>query len=241
MAVLVTGGSGKLGKGLVKLFPDCFYPTHSELDITNQSAVFDFINRHKPSIIIHAAALTGIPSCENNKELAWKTNVEGTNHLVSAYLRYNRDCYFVYISTACVFQGDRGNYTELDLPYPKNFYSLTKLVGEFVVSQLPKHLVIRTNFVARETWPYPKAFIDRFGTYLFASDVARGVKEAVEANMEGIVHIVGDRKMSIYELAKLITPEVQPMTVAEYNGPPLTVDMSLDTMRWKKYRIGETV
>jgi len=241
MALLVTGGSGNLGKALVKTFPDCLYPTHSEMDITDQSAVFNFIKKHKPEIIIHAAALTGIPPCENNKDLAWMTNIGGTNHLISACLSHIPDCHFVYVSTACVFYGDRGSYTEQDLPYPKNYYALTKLIGEFVVNRLPKYLVIRTNFVAWQKWPHPKAFVDRFGTYLFAEGVARGVKEAVEANMEGIVHVVGDRKMSIYELAKLTTPAVEPMTLAEYDGPPLTVDMSLDTVRWKKYRIGETV
>jgi hypothetical protein len=28
------------------------------------------------------------------------------------------------------------------------------------------------------------------------------------------------------------------MTLAEYEGPPLTVDMSLETIRWKKFESG---
>jgi len=28
------------------------------------------------------------------------------------------------------------------------------------------------------------------------------------------------------------------MALAEYQGPPLTVDMSLSTKRWRKYKIG---
>lgn len=51
------------------------------------------------------------------------------------------------------------------------------------------------------------------------------------------MHIVGDKKMLIFELAKLTTPDVQPMTIKEYFGPRLTMDMSLDTERWKKYKI----
>ena len=41
----------------------------------------------------------------------------------------------------------------------------------------------------------------------------------------------------MYELAKLTTPEIQPMTMNDYVGPQLTVDMSLDTNRWKQYRL----
>ena len=56
-------------------------------------------------------------------------------------------------------------------------------------------------------------------------------------DLSGIVHIVGDKKISVFELAKLTTPEVKPMTIKDYSGPPLTMDMSLDTEKWKKYKI----
>ena len=32
---------------------------------------------------------------------------------------------FVYVSTACVFDGHSGMYDEDDIPYPENFYALT--------------------------------------------------------------------------------------------------------------------
>ena len=43
--------------------------------------------------------------------------------------------------------------------------------------------------------------------------------------------------MSVYELAKITTPDIRPMTIKDYSGPKLTMDMSLDSERWKKYRI----
>jgi hypothetical protein len=51
------------------------------------------------------------------------------------------------------------------------------------------------------------------------------------------VHIVGDSKISMFDLAKKLSPDVGPMTIGDYYGPPLTMDMSLDTVRWKKYTI----
>ena len=41
----------------------------------------------------------------------------------------------------------------------------------------------------------------------------------------------------MYELAKLTTPDIKPMTLEEYSGPNLTIDMTLDTEIWKKYDI----
>lgn len=236
---LITGGSGKLGSSLKKIFPQALFPSHSQLNILSPKSVLSYLNKFKPKLIVHTAALADVRVCEKDKKLAWKTNFEGTRNLVQASEELPAQPYFVYISTACVFYGDRGGYSEEDIPYPKNFYSLAKLIGELAVqeSRLKKWLIVRTNFVLNAPWPYPKAFTDRFGTYLFASDVAKGIKELVKAKKTGIIHLTGDKKMSMYELAKTLSPKVKQITLKDYKGPPLTVDMSLTSKRWKKYKI----
>ena len=235
--MMITGASGKLGTALLGLFPSSLHPTHKELELSNREAVFNYIAEHRPSIIVHTAALTGVRECEEDKLKAWKSNVLGTENLVDACLKHNKQVYFEYVSTACVFDGHRGFYTEEDMSNPENFYALTKLLGEFVVKKLPNYLVVRTNFVAKEKWRFPKAFVDRFGTYLFAEDVAQGIKDVIQAKLTGVVHVCGDKKLSMFELARLTSCDVQPMTLNEYNGPRLTIDMTLDAVRWKKYKV----
>lgn len=239
MATLITGGSGALGTELKKRFKDALAPNHKELEIADKKAVDELFKKNDIDLVIHAGALTGIRPCEDNKQLAWDTNVGGTRNLVEAVLASKRNVQFIYVSTACVFDGHTGMYKESSIPYPENFYALTKLLGEHEVNKLPEYLIIRTNFVAKKKWPYPKAFTDRFGTYLFADGVAEGISDVQKANLQGFVHIVGDKKMSIFDLAKMTTSEVQPMTIKEYSGPKLTMDMSLDTERWKKYHISD--
>jgi len=238
MEVLITGGTGRLGKELVRVFPESLHPTRLELGVEVKSQVDNYISEKKPDVIIHTAAVTSVPYCEENRKEAYETNVGGTENLIDACLNHNSDCYFVLISTACVFRGDVGNYVETDLPYPENYYALTKLLAECVVKYSGlKFLIIRTNFVAREKWPYPKAFTDRYGTYLFASDVASAVKSIVQQKLAGVVHVCGDKKMSMFELAKITTPDVEPMTLSEYHGVPLTVDMSLSSIKTKPFKI----
>ena len=107
-----------------------------------------------------------------------------------------------------------------------------------IVRQHENTCIIRTNFAPKEQWKYPKAFADRFGTYLFSDNSAKGIFDVFEKKEKGIIHVVGDKRISMYELALLAeSKDVSEMTLDEYNGPSLTVDMSLSTKRWKKYKI----
>jgi dTDP-4-dehydrorhamnose reductase len=237
--MLITGGTGNLGRELVKIFPTSLHPTHSEFDITDEKHVSEHISKVRPDKLIHSAALTDIRQCDNDKKKAYVTNVQATRNLVKATAKYSPSCLFVYISTASVFSGDEGGYTEEDIPNPKNFYSLTKLLGEYVVSESPlaNHLILRVNFVSREKYPYPKAFIDRYGAYLFSDDLAVAIKHVISEGIRGTVHICGEEKLSMYDLAKITTPDVQPMTLKDYSGPPLTVDMSLKSARIPPFKL----
>jgi len=240
MVVLITGGTGSLGVELQKIFPENISPTHEELDVTNKEQVKKIFCQNEINTVIHTAAITKIRKCEDNRQLAWNVNVEGTKNLIDEIIHSKLNINFIYVSTACVFDGHSGMYTEKSIPYPENFYSLTKLLGEIEVNRLPNSTIIRTNFVPKKPWPYEKAFTDRFGTYLFADQVAKGIEDIIKEKMTGIVHVVGDKKMSVFELAKMTTPQIEPMTIDDYTGPPLTMDMSLDTNKWKKYRIKTT-
>jgi dTDP-4-dehydrorhamnose reductase len=234
--LLITGGSGKLGTALRTVFPAAAAPGRDRLDLLRRDSIRAFVEAHPPSLVVHAAAYTSVQRAEAERELCWNANVRGTEWLVEAVQAVNADCYFVYVSTACVFHGDRGGYTEADVPHPKNFYGLTKLVGEFVARRMREHLIVRTNFVARERWPYPRAFVDRFGTYLYADEVAAAVRELTAARLTGVVHVAGDRKLSMFDLAALTTDTVAPISMDEVSVP-LTVDMSLASQRIPAYRL----
>lgn len=230
--VLITGGSGKLGKELVKAFQTIpgtktVAPTSKEMNVISKIDVHNAFERYHPNIIIHAAAMTNVRECQDNWQHAERVNVNGTVNI--AKMVEKTGAKLIYISTACVFDGENGPYSETDRPGPKNWYAMTKLIGEKFVLQNPNNLVVRTNFVAREPWPYPGAFVDRKGTYLFAHDVARAIPKVM--HMNGVVHVCGDKDLTMFELARLTTPEVEPITVMGYTGPPLTMDMRLKSNR----------
>lgn len=238
--LLITGARGNLGAELAKVFPEAILAGRAEFDITDDASTLSFIKKTKPAAVIHLAAFTDVVKCEREKSLAWKTNVLGTENVANAIKKTAPSAYFVYLSTACVFRGDRGDYAERDVPDPVNFYGLTKLVGEFVAQWIEKFLIIRTNFVPRMPWKHEGAFSDRWGTYLFADDLARAIKDVMERDLTGVVHLCGDRKMSMFELAKIVSSDIKPITLDEYAAASevhLTEDMTLRSERIKPYKI----
>jgi len=233
---LITGASGRLGRHLREQFPDALGPTRNELDIMNRAAVRQYLTTVRPSMIVHAAAFTDVAAAETDHSRCWAVNVQGTENIVECLEEDVRDCHFVYISTACVFSGLEGNYCEDSVPAPKNFYGLTKLLGEYLARRMASHLIIRTNFIERGPWPHRCAFTDRFGTYLFAHDVAHAIRNLIDTGLRGVIHVTGDKRSSMYELATMISPGVEAMTMAD-TALPLTVDMSLRTVRISPFQM----
>lgn len=239
MTLLITGARGALGREFAALLPHALTPVSGELDVRDTEAVDDYVREHAVDAVVHCAARTAVRYCEEHKEDALDTNVEGTRNICRALARYCSQPSLVYISTACVFPGNDVEvaYTEDDIPQPKNYYALTKLLAEYVVSgwaecaQDRQALIVRTNFAERGPWKHARAFVDRFGTYLYPDVIALRVIELLDAGETGVVHVAGDRRLSMYEFARIADPSVGETNLSEYDGPPVTVNMSLASCR----------
>jgi GDP-L-fucose synthase len=57
--VLVTGGSGFLGKSLQKRRPDWTYLSSTDCDLTDLNQTMEFVGDHKPDAVLHLAARVG--------------------------------------------------------------------------------------------------------------------------------------------------------------------------------------
>lgn len=244
--ILITGASGNLGREFAKLFPEALTPSHEELPVEDELMVDEYIRMNKPKILIHLAAMISPLKCEENKREAWNINVIGTETLLRACEKYVPSCYFIYMSTPCVFDGtDKEPKEEEHYTAPENYYGYTKAIAEKYVSLSNlEWAIVRGNFIPRGEYPYPKAFTDRFSNYLFAEHIAQGIKDVIEAREEGIIHIVGKEILSMYELAKKCPNGniIQGLKLDEYYkenpfSPKLTQYMILKNTRWKEYDI----
>ena len=138
--ILVTGGAGYIGSILIPFLLDKAFKTsvydlllyggHSLLPfISNKN--FSFINgdvRDKESlarsikkndVIIHLAAIVGLPACSKDKRLAHSINVQGTKNVVSS-LSPNQE--LIHASTVSIYGASRGDICNEKSPTNTNSY-----------------------------------------------------------------------------------------------------------------------
>lgn len=67
-------------------------------DIRDRQRIREVFEQHRPHVVFHAAALKHLSLLERAPDEAWKTNVEGTQHVIEAAMHVGVD-HFVNIST----------------------------------------------------------------------------------------------------------------------------------------------
>jgi len=232
MKVLVTGASGLLGHKIVRALMDNDYDVIAiynrskpvvkgrniewvQLNLVDVQLVEDLVLKERPDIVVHVAAYTDVDGCEINREYAWRVNVEATRSIVRAS-RVIRS-FLIYISTDYVFDGEKGLYKEDDIPYPINYYGLTKLIGEqLVITSGLLYTVVRTsaiygvgpgklNFATFVVNRLSKgesifALVDQYVSPTLNTLLARAIAEIIELRPMGVLHVAGER-MNRYDFA----------------------------------------
>jgi dTDP-4-dehydrorhamnose reductase len=202
------------------------------MDITNYDNVIEIVRFFQPRLIIHSAALVGFRETEKEPRLTRQVNVLGTQNLVLACKKFGTK--FVFISSAAVFDGKKGYYTEHDTPNPQYLYAQTKLDAETIVSDLDDHLIIRTDFFDPLKSKYDNVYIDHFCSKEPTTVIARKIFRAIELDLSGIIHIGGPRR-SLYDLLKPIFPNISPIRIIDSSRPDFPRDLSLSSEMFRRY------
>ena len=124
--LFITGGSGFVGGHLVsqanykwKVTINYYqHPTEwsdidsFNLDLNKQDKVTQFLDRLRPDVVLHQAALSNLDYCEQHPYKAHATNVEATA-LIAEWCQ-SASARLVFLSSDMVFDGEKGNYCESD-------------------------------------------------------------------------------------------------------------------------------
>ena len=156
--VLVVGGSGLLGRRLMKDLNNEFevfgtYCSSSpvlksnyvNLDVKIEGAISSLFKDLKPEIVVNCIGLTSVEVCEREKNLSHTLNSDAPYLLASAsrLLRAR----FIHISTDHFQSSSTNPRSESDLVWPINQYGISKLDGERrVLEAYSNSTIIRTSF-----------------------------------------------------------------------------------------------
>lgn len=215
MRVVVTGAAGHLGAAIVgelSATHDVVALTRRDLDITDRAEVLRRMEALAPDALVNCAAYNDVDAAQGDPLPALELNAFAVASLARAAAASS--AVFVHFSTDFVFDGaaDRP-YVETDAPRPRSFYGLSKLLGERLAEDAPRHYVLRVESLfggptagatardgtlgtivrklrAGEDVP---VFVDRTVSPSYALDIAsavRGLLERMPAS--GLYHCVND-------------------------------------------------
>lgn len=161
----VTGAGGYIGSRLTKLLleaghevipVDNFYNAQVdavggediiEADVRERERMEDLFS--EVDVVVHLAAITGIPECEENSGLAFDVNVNGTGNV--AWVCRENGIPLIFPMSMQVFGPSPETPVTADTARdPQNMYGLTKVLGEDIVSRLsdgsfPALVFIKSN------------------------------------------------------------------------------------------------
>jgi dTDP-4-dehydrorhamnose reductase len=269
LKLLITGASGLYGSKLAQLATGMNHTVYSgysqdqprygtalQFDVSNRKHVEAAFEKATPEAVVHAASLTDVDKCEVSRELAWKINVEGTRNVAEMAKRHRAS--LVCVSTDYVFNGEKGQYRETDVPEPVNYYGVTKLQAEELVKGTVEEYCIARPSVIYGASPaagkvnfalwlldklrrkeQAKIVTDQVISPTLNTSLARMTLELAERRLTGIYHVSGATRTSRFEFAKSIAQTFRldanllvPVTSAEMPwAAKRPRDSSLDTSK----------
>jgi threonine 3-dehydrogenase len=144
---LITGGAGNLACQLswtladqfdrIVLFDRAEAPTGKispvsrfvRGDLLHENQLVELFQEHKPTAVIHLASLLS-GSCEQDRSLAWKVNLDGTFSLLELALRHGMPK-VLFASSVAAFGGSLPEVLTDDTPqWPETLYGVTKMAVE---------------------------------------------------------------------------------------------------------------
>ncbi|MGX5201602.1 dTDP-4-dehydrorhamnose reductase family protein [Aliikangiella sp. IMCC44632] len=263
MKILIVGATGMLGYSLFTNLSDYseynvygtvrnitgkeqYFKNYSKklvmgIDVSNLEAVDSWLASEKPDVVINCIGL--IKQHDISKQHVDAISVNALLPHLLANLCAKNNARLIHFSTDCVFTGEKGNYTEADIPDAQDLYGKSKHLGE--VDYAP-HLTLRTSIIGHELnssvslvdWflsqtksvsGYSKAVFSGLPTCFVAKVLAENILKNLK--LTGLYHL-SVNPINKYDLLTLVA-KIYNKSIEINKSDKLVIDRSLNSTRLK--------
>ncbi len=154
--ILITGGTGLLGKALILTAPEntkiAITHLHEvtsrvlnsvesyKISLDNPDSLLKVVKDFKPDVVFHTAGMGSVDEAENNQEYAKKINLDILTPLVNSLNEIHATT--VFISSNAVYEGDNPPYSEISEQRSVNYYGELKIQAEKYIRQNAERFII---------------------------------------------------------------------------------------------------
>jgi dTDP-4-dehydrorhamnose reductase len=239
MRILVTGGSGELGREIRRVARHEVVAGYNSVpvdggvrvDVRRRGEVEAVVRDVRPDAIIHTAYL----------QSDWVTTADGAANVATAA----RGIRLVHVSSDALFSGKDSPYGEEAVPDPITPYGAAKAAAETAVKAIdPSAVIARTSLIVGggrierrvralvEGGP-GALYTDNIRCPIHVTDLANALLELLESAHSGIAHVGGADAVSRHELGQLIAvhDRLDPTKLPIGSGPS---DIRLDSTQTQR-------
>lgn len=183
----------------------------------------DYLDGVRPSAVIICSANTNIDSCKRNEADSNDFNVLGTKRILEQADQLGIKS--VFLSSEAVFNGEKGLYTEKDVPAPVTLYGRQKLqIEQYMIQNIDRYLIFRISRAVGSCFGEEDIFNEFYNKIVNqeeiiclknqsfclteVDDIAECIISALANNIEGLYHLSSANYISRYKLACLYSEKV---------------------------------
>ena len=213
---IIIFGNGQVGQSLHSYFKDKYEieVITDRVDDLLKHKLAEIVAKNRNEIFINTIAVSNTRYCENNWVESYKVNVEFPIKLALNLKFDSCKSKYIFISSGCIFDGNKIPKKEDDPPTPLIAYSRQKLMAETIRHIYENHVIIRPRMIF-STLPLPSnllykingfhEFIDEQNSMTSCEDICNFCDIIIKKDLRGTFNLCDNGTISPFAIKREIS------------------------------------